>query len=214
MQRTDETEEARKAKRREQQRRWRERNREKVREANRRWKANNRDKVREANRRWRKANPDKVRANWQNWRENNRERSRENKRRWRENGGYRRYYWKYRERCLARVRAYRERLRQHWPAFGELQKAALLANGTYAAVHRAVPANLPGWLRDDVISEVVLLILEGRAALESAAAEVKAALRRHRAAFYRELSLNVPAIEGGLDRIDFLRAEDFEGAEE
>lgn len=183
MQRIDEIEEARKAKKR---------------EANRRWREKNRDKVRAAQKRWRQKYPEK---------------NREKKRRWRERGGYRRYYWKYRERCLARLHAYRARISQHWPAFGELQKAALLANETYAAVHAVVPAGLPKWLRDDVISEVVLSILEGRAAIENAAAEAKAALRRHRAAFYREISLNAPAFDGGPDRIDLLRAEEMEEVE-
>lgn len=196
MQRSDEIEEARKAKRREAQRRWREKNRERIRELNRQWQARNREKMRTYQKRWRQENPDK---------------NREKKRRWRERGGYRRYYWKYRERCLARLHAYRARISQHWPAFGELQKAALLANEYYAAAHQAVPANLPGWLRDDVISEVVLAVLEGRIDPKDAAAEAKAALRRHRAAFYREVSLNAPAFEGGPDRIDLLRAEEFEG---
>lgn len=191
--------EIRRARRREAQRRWREKNRERVRELNRQWRERNREKTRAYQKRWRQENPEK---------------NREKKRRWRERGGYHRYYWKYRERCLARLHAYRARISQHWPAFGELQKAALLANETYAAVHAVVPAGLPKWLRDDVISEVVLSILEGRAAVADAAAEAKAAISRHRAALYRELSLNAPAFEGGPDRIDLLRAEENEWIEE
>lgn len=169
-----------------------------------------RERKREANRRWREKNRDKVRAAAKRWRQKYPEKNREKKRRWRERGGYRRYYWKYRERCLARLHAYRARISQHWPAFGELQKAALLANETYAAVHAVVPAGLPKWLRDDVISEVVLSILEGRISAAEAAREAQASLRQHRSALYRELSLDAPAFEGGPDRIDLLRAEETE----
>lgn len=221
MQRIDESDEAKRAERRRKNReankRWREKNRERVNELNRQWRARNRERVREANRQWRKGNPEKARANYQKWRDRNREKVREAKRRWRAKGGYRRYYWRNRERCLERIRAYHARLRairQQWPAFGELRKAALLANETYATVHAAVPTGLPAWLRDDIISEVVLSILEGRAALSSAAAEAEAALRRHRRLAWRELSLNAPAIDGGIERIGLLRAAEEEGARE
>lgn len=192
---------------RERARRWRERHPNKARETRRRWREANSERVNELNREWRTQNPEKVREAQERWRKANRARLAGYFRKWaRENP----------EANRERKRRYRERLRaiqQHWPAFGELQKAALLANDVYAAVHRAVPADLPGWLRDDVISDAVLSILEGRAAIENAAAEAKAALRRHRAVHYRELSLNVPAFEGGPDRIDLLRAEEFEGAD-
>lgn len=176
-----------------------------------------RERRREANRRWREKNRDKVRAAQKRWRQKYPEKNRAKKRLWRKRGGYVRYYWRNLEKCRERNRAYHARLRairQHWPAFGELRKAALLANETYAPVHAAVPSELPGWLRDDVISEVVLSILEGRAAIADAAAEAKAAIRRHRAALYRELSLNAPAFEGGPDRIDLLRAEEMEETDE
>lgn len=211
MPRIDEIEEAKRERQRQQARerarRWRERNPEKVREAQRRWREANRESVNELNRGWRADNPEKYRDAQARWRKANRARLAAYFRKWaRENP----------EANRERKRRYRERvraIRRHWPAMGELRKAALLANDVYAAVHHAVPAELPAWLRDDVISEVVLSILEGSAAIENAAAGAKAALRRHRNELYRNLSLNQPAFEGGPDRIDLLRAEEMEEAE-
>lgn len=214
MQRIDETEAEKIERQREQARersmRWRQRHPAKASQTRRRWREANSEHVNELNREWRARNPDKMRAARKRWTDDNLDRVAEYARRWRrENPDKVR---EIKRRYRARLRA----MRAHLPALGELRKAALLANDVYAAVHRAVPADLPAWLRDDVISEVVLSILEGRAAIEDAAAEAKAALRRHRAVLYRELSLNAPAFEGGPDRIDLLRAEEpeFEGAEE
>lgn len=213
MQRIDDDEakrERRRQQNREANRRWREKNRERVNELNRQWKARNPEKVREAQRRWAAANPEKLAEHRRRYKERHPEKIREKKRRWRERGGYARYYWKNREKCLERIRAYHARqraIRAHWPAFGALQKAALMANDVYAAVHSVVPTTLPNWLRDDVISEVVLSILDGKAALADAGKEAAAVLRRHRGEAYKHLSLNQPAFEDGPERIDELAGE-------
>lgn len=193
---------------RERSRRYRERNPEKVKEARKRWRENNRDRVRELNRQWAKANPENARAAYKRWARKNPDKLAGYFRRWaRENPEANR---ERKRRYRARVQA----IRQQIAASGERQRAALLANDVYAVAAGAVSRDLPRWLRDDVISEVVLSILEGRAEISDATAAAKAALSRHRAALYRELSLNVPAFEGGPDRIDLLTADEFEGVDE
>lgn len=48
-----------------------------------------------------------------------------------------------------------------YPAMGELHKKALLANEIYVAAAKALPRGLDSSMRDDVISEIVLAVVEG-----------------------------------------------------
>lgn len=143
--------------------------REKAREANRRWKARQSpDKIREnlakrhqkaleASRRWKANNPNKEKL----WKEQNRDKVLAAKKRYRE---------KNREKINQYFIAWRLKRRDGnpkavvRPPVGVVLTQQLLGDAIYAAAFKAVPRTLPSYVRDDVISEIVLAVIEERIA--------------------------------------------------
>lgn len=64
----------------------------------------------------------------------------------------------------------------------EEMRAALLSDGLYAAANRVVPRNLPPFVRDDVVSDLCLGVLEGAFPAEEMARYVKPLIAQHRGA--------------------------------
>jgi|GEM_PF-6235689 len=193
---------------RERVRRRRERNPEVVREGNRRWREKSREKIRESRRLWREKNPEKVREmdrkGGARYRANNPEKVRERKRRW---------Y----ERNLEHVREYKRqyrakqaRIRASLALSGENLKAALLQNELYAEASRHVPAGLPDFIRDDIVSDIVIAVLDGEFAVTDIARKAKAIM----AAYWRQfgdrrlVSLDAELTGTDFRRIDTISNED------
>lgn len=96
------------------------------------------------------------------------------------------------------------------PAIGELLRAALWQNDLHRAASAAVPDTLPPDIRDDVISEMVVAVLEG----SLSAIDVPRAARRFISDHFRSREwrsiLSLDAVVPGTDRvrlIDTIAAE-------
>ncbi|MFK0688010.1 hypothetical protein ACFX5Q_07365 [Mesorhizobium sp. IMUNJ 23033] len=78
----------------------------------------------------------------------------------------------------------------------------------YRVVSRAVSSALPRFIRDDVISSMLLAVLEGELLLGNVAARVKDYLGRYNRQYdsFRTLSLDAPMAGTDLRRIDMLEA--------
>lgn len=151
------------AKRREYQRQYVAENRERVRENTRKWRAENRDKI-NAYKRARNADP--VHREWIL-------------------GSKRTYRQRHYEKVLAYNREYARRRaaagRMTLKAVGEALESALGKNTLYAAAVAAVPRSLPRDVRMDVVSAIVLAVLEG----EISEAQIPANAQRFVTAHYR-----------------------------
>lgn len=139
---------------------------------NREWKRLNRDRVNATRKRWRDANPDKTRA----WRQ-----------RWM--AAHPEAYQRWRAVYNARRRV------AHGggsPALGERLEASLAAVPCYAAAKAAVPAGLPRDVRMDVVSTIVLAVLEGELAEVDIPAKAPLYVRAYWRDNPRPLSLDAP----------------------
>lgn len=65
------------------------------------------------------------------------------------------------------------------PALGEKLRARLSENEIYAAANRAVSKSLPGYVRDDVISDILVAVLSGELAVEDIAAQADTFRKAH-----------------------------------
>lgn len=70
------------------------------------------------------------------------------------------------------------------PAVGTVLPRVLMGNALYAEAFKAVPRALPVYARDDIISEIVLAVLEGRLAEADIAKQAKS----HVTSYWREYS--------------------------
>lgn len=189
---------------RESDRSYRANNLEKVREKNRRWRANNRDKVCEDARRWRANNPEKAIEISRRWRERNPEQSLECTRRWRKNNS---------EKAREYARQYRKKRARIKAALlppGEILKTALLQNDLYAEASRQVPAGLPSFIRDDIISDIVIAVLDGEISAADIALKAKGIIKAYWRQFsdQRLVSLDDTVPGTDLKRIDRISNED------
>lgn len=124
------------------------------------------EKRREAGRRYRAAHKDKVAASRKRWRDNRTEAQREAQRL-----SHKRYMDRkrvspdFRSAEAAYMRLLRARRSGRdidtRPPIGEELKRILGQNALYVAASAAVPAHYPQHVRDDVIGEIVLAVLEG-----------------------------------------------------
>lgn len=75
---------------------------------------------------------------------------------------------------------------------GEYMKRALLAEPIYAQVDRIVPHKYPRDVRDDIIMEIVLAILEGTHTVESAAKNLSKFAPGHHRDSFKHVSMDAP----------------------
>lgn len=188
------------------------------------------ERRREQRREWKRRNPDKVRA------QRERERAKPDYMA-RKHAAQSKYMKKYRLRPevrarypaqnkarWARIKANPEALEKErarwrrnygagdrgWKFTGEALQAALNRNDLYAAVRACVPSYYPRHTRDDIISMIVLAVLEG----EFPAANIAVHAKRFIAAYYREsdfhrtvsIDATIPGTDG-LRLIDVIAAE-------
>jgi len=235
----DETKEERKRRlARERWRRWYANNPEKAREKSARYHANNPEKARERDRRRREKNPEALRERRRLWREknpekvremnrrggaryraNNPEKAREVRRRWREKNlehirEYKRLYRAdNREKTLEYKRLYRAkqaRIKASLAPSGESLKTALLQNELYAEASRHVPARLPDFIRDDIVSDIVIAVLDGEFAVTDIALKATAVMAAYWRQFGDQRLVSLDAELTGTDfrRIDTISNED------
>ncbi len=168
---------------------------ERRRASRKRWNERNPDKVRAGHRepfkRWAAKNQDKMRAYRAKYREKNREELRR----------------KERERYAARM-ANMAKVAEAFPAFGEMRTRELMKIDVYAAARRALPRGLPEFVRDDVITEIVLAHLEGSLTLSEVPARASEFLRAYRRDFdqLKTVSLDAPIPGTDMRYIDRLAA--------
>lgn len=94
---------------------------------------------------------------------------------------------------------------------GERFRTALTQNEIYAAINRAVPLRLPAHVRDDVLGEMVLAVLEGALDLDAVQAKAREYLRRYDRASERWKLISLDAPIAGTDDlrlIDTLSTEE------
>ena len=225
----------RKASQREAQRRWRANNRDKVAEQSRRWRERHKEAQAEAEeirrdrnkgarnayqRDWRARNAEHVKAynraylateagqeTQRQWRLNNPEKVREAKRRWEAANP---------EKVREKMRRYHEKRmggRSAKQALADTLGMRLNSNAIYGAANEAVPRGLPADIRDDIISLIVLAVLEGELRPDEIATRSREVVRAH----YREFSdftLSLDAVIPGTDglrMIDTLKSHHPEG---
>lgn len=215
-----------------QRQKWIEKNPEKEREMRRRWRENNPDKVKAARAR-EKAKPDyreRKHAAQEKWRK-----APENRERYL--GYYREYHGRpeivSRERARSKARWQKTKNdpvllaqnRQRWKKYyanknpersyhtGEALQAALNKNDLYATARASVPSYYPRHTRDDIISSIVLAVLEGDFTL----AEIPNYAKKFISAYYKEadyyrtrsIDATIPGTDG-LRLIDVLAAPEQE----
>jgi hypothetical protein len=138
-----------------------------------------RAKAREAGKRWRLAHPEKVKADRARYQEANRARIYATNRAYKKanrakmNEYNRRYYHK-----MAKIKAMLES-----PHGEEIRVKVLGQNEIFAAANKAVPRGLPAWKRDDIISDIVLAVLEGQIAVDDIRAKSKDFIKEHNRMF-------------------------------
>lgn len=102
---------------------------------------------------------------------------------------------------------YRQRLRapkpQSRPPMGEVHQGTLLRNDLYAAAAAVVPAHLSPAHRADIISDLVLGVLEGQIEIANLRAAVKEVSKRHWKMFgtFNTVSIDAPAFAGSRETI-------------
>jgi hypothetical protein len=100
-----------------------------------------------------------------------------------------------------RSKAKRRKIAKH---LGETHKSELLKNNIYAAASHATPMHLPRWIRDDVIAEIVLAVLEGKIALEQIAKRVREFITAHHRAYETYVTRSLDAPIPGTDGLTYL----------
>ena len=101
-------------------------------------------------------------------------------------------WWKAnRDRCNA------ERRGKAYPPLGEVSKQALMQNELYATAAGALPGGLPNFVRDDVISEMVLAVLEGRLTVAAVAGQAKRFLSAHYANYQNRAFVSLDVVKPG-----------------
>lgn len=76
-------------------------------------------------------------------------------------------------------------------------RSQLLSDAVYAAAHALVPRYLPEFVRDDIISDLCLGVLDGEFALADMEHHVKSATARNRGATDRFGTVSLDAVIGG-----------------
>ncbi|GLS20144.1 hypothetical protein GCM10007874_31610 [Labrys miyagiensis] len=189
---TPEEFEARRTKRLARNAAWRARNPERMKEYQRRWGQLNIERENVRRKLWKDANPDKVREAKTRW---NRANKASHKAWWDAhkeaiNVERRKLYWVIKNRAAANK------------AFGE-GPAKLNQNAVYARVNAAVSRGLPDFVRDDVIAEILLAVLEGTLSVDRIKVEAKAFLRAHNLMFDQFGSVSLDAPVPGTDGLTY-----------
>ena len=180
-------------------RRGKTRTKEQIAKQNRSYLERNRDKINASRKLWRAENKEKVAARRKAYREKNPEAAAEAQRR--SKAKRKAQIAAYQKEYRKRYKAKRQQIAGH---IGELRKAELMKNDIYAAASRAVPAYLPRWIRDDVISDIVLGTLEGAIAAESIQTKAKEFVRAHLRNFVDLKTVSLDATIPGADGLTYL----------
>jgi hypothetical protein len=201
--------ELKKARQRAQSKKWRDANPEKNREFSRRWALSNPDKRRENDRLWKNANADKVRSYQKTYRDKHKaelaaskaayyQNNREDRLAW-----YRQYYLNNREKEISRRKIYQLRIR----SVNQIRNSP---DDVMRIVTQAVSDRLPRHLRDDVISSVLLAVLEGKLLLDQVESRIQDYIRTENRMFntFRSVSLDDVLPGTDLRRIDMITADD------
>jgi len=150
-------------------------------------------RMRELQAQWQARNRDKLRAYAkQHWAMADREKAR---------AYQREYYW----RTIEKQRA---RHKRRYAQERSIKKIRLSSDEIFKAVNKAVSRAIPQFVRDDVISEMCLAILEGKLFIENIGKEAAKFLAAHNRAFdhFRTISVDTEISEG-LTILDTLTQE-------
>lgn len=178
-------------------REWREANRAKVLETKRRYREANKERIRAAQKEWRAKNKAHRSAYNKAWTEANRDKARARELR---------YYARNKVRLLAKWQAeYRQRK----------SKKAIRVNPdeVYRHVMKAVPRALPKFMRDDIVSNMLLAILEGDILIKNIDKEVKKFLTSYNREYdtFKTKSLDAPiAGTDGMTMLDTLTYDQYD----
>lgn len=163
-------------------------------EANRRYRARHRDRIIEAAKAARVADPERFRnyhraraaakaIYWRAYREKNKEKLR---------AYWRAYYYRNRESLLAKDRAHYQRkmlIDGTIPGYSESRRKVLLENAIYAAADGCISHGLPSFARNDVISMIVLAVIENEITIE----QIPAAARGFVSKYYKDFGAFGPS---------------------
>src|SRR5690606_311875 len=104
----------------------------------------------------------------------------------------------------AKYRAQKRAGKHPETTFGELLNRALNANALYAAANGAVPRSLPPHARDDIVSEIVLAVLDGALAME----DINKAAARFVSSYWKARQLFTLSLDAPIAGTDGLRMID------
>jgi len=178
-------------------REWREANRERVLETKRRYREANKERIREAQKEWRAKNKEHRSAYNKAYTEANRDKARARELR---------YYTRNKVRLLAKWKAEYKR---------RISKKSIRVNpdAAYKLVMQAVPRALPKHMRDDIVANMLLAVLEGNILIDNVAKEAKKFLTAYNREYdtFKTKSLDAPiAGTDGMTMLDTLTYEHYE----
>lgn len=157
------------------------------------WKASYHKDIDKTRERYRKAYP----ARYENRTQEQRDRKLEIAKVWRANNPEK-------ARAIDKRKHQKKRIRK---------KPALLMDGVVKYLRKALPASLPTYARDDIISDVTLAVMEGKITLEQVPAKAKAFVTAHYRMFdqHKTLSLDKETFDGeGKTFVDMLPSDAME----
>lgn len=95
-----------------------------------------------------------------------------------------------------KLRAIAEKIADH----GKVMRAALRSDDLYAAADRVVPRKLPSFVREDVVSDLCLGVLDGSFTIEDMPQQVTGLVQRHRgqSSKFSEPSIDDPVGRTGI----------------
>lgn len=129
---------------------------EKYREKRKEWIARNRAAIREYDKAWYSSNRERIIAVKQAWREQNKARLAE--------------YWR---QYRLRKSPNSPKRKGASPDPNEARLRALNTDALFAAASKAVPSTIKAWRREDIISEIVIAVLEGHIEVSQIQARAK-----------------------------------------
>jgi len=133
------------------------------------------------------------------WKRENRERVREHSRRYR-NANQR----KEAERLHRYYLAKRGKIIAIEPRYAEARQRELMKIDIYAVARRSLPAGLPAFVRDDVITDVVLAHLEGKLAIGDVPKRAGEFLKSYNRLFDQWKTVSLDATIPGTDGITYM----------
>lgn len=132
--------------------------------------------------RWREENPERDRTRKQEYRDKHRDKVR---------AWCRAQYWKNHKKSLQRSRDQRAKVRS-------VRTIKLSPDEVFKLIDKAVSRTIPKFVRDDVIAEMCLAVLEGKLFIENIGKEASKFLAAHNRAFdhFKTISVDTEISEG------------------